>query len=403
MSNRVLVLSHMFPKVKQPYSGIFVLEQVKSLARLEVFEIMVVSPMPYLPGFVKEVYRWSKYSDQPTNLNEEGIDCYYPRYVVVPGKQLFPLQSFTMYLSVRRLLKQLRDKNKLPDIIHSHSLLPDGWAGHLLSQEFGCKHVCTLHGSDINIYPERTLLTKYLSCLAIKKITHLITVSEKISQRARDLVTGVTTNTIYNGADNRLFFTHDRGLARSKLNLKSDKVYLLFVGNLVAVKGVDILLDAFASVRCSNAELLIVGEGSEQNQLVAHARNLNALDRIHFIGRVRHEQIPLWMSASDIFVLASRSEGFPTVVPEAMMCGLPVVATDVGGVEEAVITGKTGVLVSPNDILQLTAVFENLLRDKQQVACLSNGAKQFANKFTWDSIAVQISDFYSKILASSKA
>jgi len=131
---------------------------------------------------------------------------------------------------------------------------------------------------------------------------------------------------------------------RGELGIEGKFVYL-FVGRLVHQKGVDILLNAFAQQQ--SGVLLIVGGGEERAQLESEVEALGIHSRVFFLG-VRHD-IPSLMKAADCFVLASRLEGLGIVLIEAMACGIPVVATNVDGIPEAVEHGENGILVPSED------------------------------------------------------
>lgn len=135
--------------------------------------------------------------------------------------------------------------------------------------------------------------------------------------------------------DHALFREMDRSYARSQLGLTSEGLIVLFVGRLAPVKNVDLLLDAFDRLRArrSDVRLVILGKGEDEMRLRNRA---GGIPSITFVGEVASDMVPLWMNASDVLALTSREEGSPTVVKEALACGLPVVSTDVGDVREVV-------------------------------------------------------------------
>ena len=142
---------------------------------------------------------------------------------------------------------------------------------------------------------------------------------------------------------------------RGDLGIEGKFVYL-FVGRLVHQKGVDVLLNAFAQQE--SGVLLIVGQGEERASLESQVQALGIASRVFFLG-VRHD-IPSLMKAADCFVLASRLEGLGIVLIEAMACGLPIVATGVDGIPEAVEHGKNGILVPSEDPAALAAALREI-------------------------------------------
>ncbi len=154
-----------------------------------------------------------------------------------------------------------------------------------------------------------------------------------------------------------------RAAVRAALHLPAEATVCTIVGRLHAVKAHDVLLAAWAALEGAHrdAHLLVCGSGNEEPALRAQAAQLAEPARVHFLGLRR--DVPAILQATDLFVLPSHSEGFPVSIVEAMGAGLPVVATRVGGVEEAVIDDITGRLVPPGDPVALARALSELLGD----------------------------------------
>jgi glycosyltransferase involved in cell wall biosynthesis len=128
------------------------------------------------------------------------------------------------------------------------------------------------------------------------------------------------------------------------------------------VKGLDVLLDAWSRVdRRHGARLLLIGDGTIRADLERRAATLHISDTVVFVGHV--SSVPQHLVTADIYVQSSHQEGLPNSVLEAMACGLPVVATRVGGTEELVVDGDNGLLVPPGDAGCLAAALSRLLQD----------------------------------------
>jgi glycosyltransferase involved in cell wall biosynthesis len=209
---------------------------------------------------------------------------------------------------------------------------------------------------------------------------------------------GVSSSKLHvipNGYDEQLFRPISKAYARGRLGLPLNKKILLSVGNLVDVKGHAYLIDAMSSIsRRKNVLLIIVGSGPLEETLRRRVKENKLDDIIMLVGGKRHEEIPIWINSSDVFVLPSLREGFPTVIPEAMACGKPVVATRVGGVPEAICSSELGILVPPKDPKSLSWAIEEALDKKWD----PNIILEYAKRYSWSELAKQILLTYQKAL-----
>jgi glycosyltransferase involved in cell wall biosynthesis len=207
----------------------------------------------------------------------------------------------------------------------------------------------------------------------LRDSTAVITVSHQLGKAVSELgVPEEKIHVVYQGVDTAKFCPGDRSSARTKLNILGIRM-LLFVGNLLPVKGVDILIDACSHLDTSMPwHLYIVGSGPLRNSLSEQATRLNISDRISFMGGVPQDDLPSWYRAADITVMASRSEGIPNVLRESMACGTPFIATDVGGISEIVRPGL-GILVPPNNPASLAEAITKWLsqarREPEKAYC----------------------------------
>ena len=192
-----------------------------------------------------------------------------------------------------------------------------------------------------------------------------------------------------------------RAEARRRFELPATECIALFVGLLVPVKGLEVLLEAVAGLDGEKPLCLLVGEGPLQPELerVANARGI--ADRLRFVGRRPSDEIPAWMAAADMLVLPSYSEGRPNVVLEAQACGLPVVATRVGGTPELVRDGATGLLVASGDAQGLAAAVGRLQRDEALRQTLGQAGRAQAREMTWTASAEQMTAIYRELLEAA--
>ena len=169
---------------------------------------------------------------------------------------------------------------------------------------------------------------------------------------------------------------------------------MLFVGRLAAQKGVATLLDAVPLLR-TRAAVVLVGDGPQRAALERQAGHLGP-DRVHFQGFVPHAEVPAWLTAADVLVLPSIYEELGSVLLEAMAAGLPVVASAVGGIPDAL--GDAGRLVPPSDPVALAAAVDELLDDPALAAELGEAARRRATAFSWDTLAGRVLDVYRQVV-----
>jgi glycosyltransferase involved in cell wall biosynthesis len=193
-----------------------------------------------------------------------------------------------------------------------------------------------------------------------------------------------------NGVDTALFAPFPRAEAREQLGLETSGTWLLGVGNLVPEKGFDLLIRAAATM--PEVRVLIVGEGPLRPELLALAR-ARAPGRVHFRSNVTQPQLRFVYAAADVLALPSLREGWPNVVLEAIACGTPVVAADVGGVREVLRSDAPGRVVAQRDEqawVRALQFFLDARLDPQQV-------RRYAFDFGWDDIVAQQCELYEEV------
>jgi len=125
----------------------------------------------------------------------------------------------------------------------------------------------------------------------------------------------------------------------------------------------------------------------------------HAAERLH--DTARDDDVPLWLSAADCLVIPSQMEGFPTILPEAMLCRLPIIATAVGGIPEVILDGDTGVLVPPGDAAALARALGRVLGSPEDADAMAARAQSFAREhLTWDANAQLVVSVYHDMLRS---
>jgi glycosyltransferase involved in cell wall biosynthesis len=213
---------------------------------------------------------------------------------------------------------------------------------------------------------------------------------------------GIYPEVIYNGAEADKFSPADVAEARKHCGLGEGPSYIGTVGRLIGLKGVQTLLDAMPAILKERPEtmLLIIGDGPYQSGLEKLTAELGLGNKVFFIGRIEHDQLPMWMNSLDVLVQPSiGDESFGIIIAEAMSCGKPVVATLSGGVPEIVSDGKTGFIVPKREEKLLAEKIALLLRDKNLAAAMGIKARErVIAEFTWEKVAQRLIRVYNEVL-----
>ncbi|MEO0650366.1 MAG: glycosyltransferase family 4 protein [Planctomycetota bacterium] len=183
--------------------------------------------------------------------------------------------------------------------------------------------------------------------------------------------------------------TATQGEARAELGLDPSKRYLLTICRLMVWKGVDGIIRALEGLP-ADVELLIAGDGDMQEAWTALAAERGLATRVHFLGNVPHAQIPLYIRASDVFVLNSEYEGLSHTLIEVTTLGLPVVCTGVCGNPEVVEHEVNGLLVEPKDDDGLRAALERMLEDPELRARYAAEGVRLSSRFTREATFPQV-------------
>jgi glycosyltransferase involved in cell wall biosynthesis len=210
---------------------------------------------------------------------------------------------------------------------------------------------------------------------------------------------------IVNGVDTERFFPNPeiKEKIRKKLGLKKSSVCIGTIGSLRFVKNQSLLVNACKTILPSfdQVEVLIVGEGPLESQLIQEVKTLGFSEKIHFAGA--QPNIPAILNALDIFVLPSQAEGISNTILEAMATGLPVIATEVGGNTELIKAGETGLLVPPSNPELLAKAILALVINKQKRLELGKNAHQsILDNFTIQVMVNNYTAVYDSVLVKGK-
>ncbi|HIE51454.1 MAG TPA: glycosyltransferase family 4 protein [Armatimonadetes bacterium] len=358
MALKVLTLTMLYPNRVRPTQAVFVERRVREMAIY--CEVRVVAPIGAFPGG-RWLPAWRDLAALEGEEERYGLKVYHPRFLAPPGL-LRDLRPWAYAIGVKSTLQRLQHQFAF-EVIDAHFAYPDGVAAALLARWLRRPLVLTVRGSDLN-WHSRFWLRRVQIRWALQRAARVIAVSQALKRAVVDLGTPPEQVVVVpNGIDTEQFFPRPRTAARQALGLPVEGRFVLFVGNLLPIKGLSHLLTAFAHLHQNHPDvrLLLVGEGPLRSELEQQARKLGIAESVHFLGARPHAQIPLWLAAAEVFCLPSLAEGYPNVVLETLACGRPVVASRVGGVPEIITDERYGLLVPPGQAEQLAAALTTAL------------------------------------------
>lgn len=285
------------------------------------------------------------------------------------------------------------------DVLHMHYAIPHAVCAVLARDMCGCDIgiVTTLHGTDITVLGEDTLLQTAIK-YGIDKSDIVTAVSDSLKQQTYELIdTTKPIETIYNFVDMREYYKRDNAELKEGFGIQPHEKVVIHVSNFRKVKHVPDVVETFLKVRHEvPAKLLLVGDGPDKHDVMKQARASDYADDILFLGR--QDNLAELYSISDLKLLMSSKEAFGLVLLEAMACGVPGIGTNVGGIPEVIVECENGYIVELGDTQAAAEKAIALLNDEQQLAAFSAAAQQHAHEhFRAEKIVEQYEVLYEKV------
>jgi glycosyltransferase involved in cell wall biosynthesis len=187
------------------------------------------------------------------------------------------------------------------------------------------------------------------------------------------------------------------GVWKEKLQKKDGDILLFSSSRLVTKNAIKDVIDALHALP-AHIKLVVAGNGNLREELIRQIKSLNLESRVTLLGFVDHKELPSLSRACDIFIRPSLSEGFGNSFVEAMVVGLPVIATPVGGIVDFLVDKKTGFMCKPNDPKSIIEAIEFILKNKDVVELVKENAyKMVKEKYDWGVVARQMRDIFGKL------
>ncbi|MCP5373309.1 MAG: glycosyltransferase family 4 protein [Hyphomicrobiales bacterium] len=383
---RVLTFTTLFPNAVRPQHGIFVENRLRHLVADAGggggggggggVEARVVAPVPWFPSRNPRFGAYADFARVPAAEQRHGLAVLHPRYPLIP-KVGMTLAPWLLYRACLPVLRRVRDGGFPFDVIDAHYVYPDGVAAVMLARRLGVPVVVTARGTDINLLPDYAGPRRMIRW-ALARADGLVAVSAALARRMTDLgADPARLAVLRNGVDLDRFRPPAGDRAPDPAAPR-----ILSAGNLVPLKGHDLVIGALAAL--PGARLRIAGDGPERGNLARQAADLGVADRVTFLGKVAHGDMPALYGDADVLVLASSREGMPNVVLEAMACGTPVVASRVGGIPEVVDAPAAGRLFDRRTAADIAAALAALFADPPARAATRRHAERFDWRATSD-------------------
>lgn len=277
------------------------------------------------------------------------------------------------------------------DVIHVHWPLPLALLGWAAQRRRHPPIVTTFYGAELRLGFRRFI------AWAARRSARVIAISSYTRTALRELV-DVPIEVIPYAPSSPGYLPSSSSAPRQAPNSAT----VLFVGRLVERKGVAYLIEALGQLQNQRREqLVVVGEGPERPRLELRARELGLSDRVVFRGRISDAELRRAYETADVFVLPSvldsrgDTEGLGVVLLEAMNYGVPVIASNIGGIVDIVVDNETGLLVPPADPAALARALEGLLSDRARARELGEaGRRRLAERFSWEAIVARVEAVY---------
>ena len=395
VAKRILSLATLYPNAHTPRFGTFVARSLEALAKHDDWDVTVVNPIGVPPiAFGK----YKPLAVAAVDGIENGVSVHRPTFTLIPnlGTRINP---GVIARKILPLVKRLHAEAPF-DLIDAQFFYPDGPAAAWIARELGLPCSIKARGSDISFWGGKGFAREQM-LEAAEYATGLLAVSEAL---ARDMASlGMPYDKItlhYTGLDRDRFRPLDSVGLRLQLgktlgiNLPEGKPLFVSVGGLIERKGQDLAIGALASI--PDAQLLLVGKGPDEKHLRNLARDFRVEERVHFLGSLDHDLLPVVLSACDVMVLPSASEGLANAWVEALACGTPILISDAGGARELVTSRDAGLIVE-RDLDAVAAGLRQIIADPpetQRVAAM-------ASQFSWERHAEQLAQYYDRLIGAA--
>jgi L-malate glycosyltransferase len=369
---------------------------------MEIVIVASINPFVVKPGGTRNYVMHLINSLLTLNMNVTLIGISSNEVAVEQKYRFIPIVTGEKISNYRFLFSLLLKSTflQIPKKCVIHTQRPDMMFPFVLFFR-GSAKICTIHGlAHEKIFIKRGKIVgriyNLLEDIALRDTDAIIAVSDETKesylQKSPWLKDKITV--IPPGFDDNKFRPLDKNELRGKYGFNIDDNIILYVGRFVKEKRIDVLLDAFKEIEAEikSAKLVLVGDGVEKQKIETLIKKLRIKNTV-LMDTMNHDQIPEIMNCADVFALTSSYEGMPTVVLEALACGIPVVSTNVGDVHKVVKNDITGYIVeNPPNSNEIKNKIITVLLNKNK---FENNCPSITHEYSWSCVSKKIIEIYS--------
>lgn len=383
---KLLWLASWYPDAYEPTNGDFVQRHAKALAQLMPVEVIHVAQAG------KDVEHLDKAVMKTTGNLQEAI-YYFPfKRTGIAG--LDKIRYNRAYLQFyKKIIQQYIQQKGKPDIVHVHVPMKAGIIALWLKKKYGIPYVVSEHSSlylpaAIDNFNTRSNFFRHHTNNIFQQAASVTNVSAAIAKVLEQMFGLKEVIVIPNVVDANYF--------NFKPKEQSKIFRWLHVSTMLPLKNVDKIINAFKVISSVTEDWELVICGPVNEAYVQLAEGLGLQSKIKFLGEVSYEEVARQMQQADGFVMFSKHENFPCVIIEALCCGLPVVASRVGGISEAV-NAANGILVEPGNEAELQQAMLAMMQDQGRFNP-ENISREAISRYNYLAVARQFVDIYQDVL-----
>ena len=385
---KIAVVTRYFPSSAEPCQGRSAYQTLRVLAREA--DVQVFYPNAAYPSWLKP--RSRSYDRLDASYSPPDVKVNYYNFPALP----LVSRPFNGWMAARVLMPHVR--SFAPDLIFSFFLYPDGYAALEIGKALSVPVVARSMGSDINRIgdPISAMHTRTV----LRKADFLIMVSDDLRKKA--IAMGAPpekARTVVNGCDASVFHVGNRPEARQKLHIGPAMEVVVYIGRMDVKKGLRELVEAAAALHRQRPDLhvYLVGEGPDRHLIESAIQSNNATNYVHVLPGCDFDEVAVWMAAADLVALPSYMEGCPNVVLEALACGRPVVATNVGGIPE-ILSDECGRLVPSREPAALARALASVLDRNWDAVAISARRSR-----SWSTVASELLEIFESLVSTRPA